>query len=122
MSALSILASGEVLATQVRWARTPSARAKGLLRGPPLRAGEAIVLEPAHQVHTFGLGYPIDVLFCDRSGKVLHIVRALRPRRVTRFVRGARYAIELPAGTIPDSLRTGDRLVLGFSEGSRPSP
>ena len=75
MSALSILGSGKVLATRIRWARTPSARARGLLRGPPLETGEAIVLEPATQVHTFGLGYPIDVLFCDRKGGVLHVVR-----------------------------------------------
>lgn len=122
MSTLSILDSGELLATRVRWARTPAARARGLLTGPPLESGEAIVLEPARQVHTFGLGYPIDVVFCDRAGRILHLVRAMRPRRVTRFVRGARYAIELPSGAVPAALRVGDALDLGFSRGSRPSP
>ena len=122
MSALSILDSGEVLATDLRWARTPMARSKGLLRGEPLRPGQGLVIEPAAQVHSFGLAYPIDVVFCDRYGMVLHVVRTMRPRRVTRWVRGGRYAIELPAGTVPETVLPGQRLSFDLSEGSRPIP
>lgn len=122
MSALSILDSGEVLATDLLWARSFRARAKGLLTKSPLERGQALVIEPAAQVHTFGLGYPIDVVFCDRSRRVKHIVRRMRPRRVTRWVWRARYAIELPAGSVPVTLEPGHHLTFGFNEGSRPAP
>jgi hypothetical protein len=45
-------------------------------------------------VHTFGVRAPIDVFFCDRSGRVLRVTRALRPRRVSAWVWGARWTIE----------------------------
>jgi hypothetical protein len=56
--------------------------------------------------------YPIDVVFCDRSWVVRHVARNLRPRRMTRWVWGARYAVELPAGVIGPDLKRGDRLVV----------
>lgn len=69
------------------------------------------MIEPARQVHTFGMRHPIDVCFCDRSWRVLHVVPALRPRRLTRWVAGARYAMEMRAGELGD-VRRGDQLSL----------
>lgn len=121
MSSVSIQESGQTLATDVLWARSPLSRLKGLLGRPPLIPGQGIVIEPAGQVHTFGMTYAIDVVFCERSGAVLHIVGEMRPWRVTRWVRGARYAIELPAGTVPSTLERGVLLSIDLSEGSRPN-
>lgn len=98
-----------MIAQRVRWARSPGERARGLLGAAELRPGEALVIEPARQVHTFGMRYAIDVCFCDRAWRVLHVVTAMRPRRVTRWVRGARYAIEAPAGALRD-VEPGDQL------------
>jgi uncharacterized membrane protein (UPF0127 family) len=77
------------------------------------------MLEPAAQVHTLGMSYPIDVVFCDKDLRVVHIERELAPWRITRWVRRGRIAFELPAGTVPGSLVPGQRLIL--SEGSRPT-
>jgi uncharacterized membrane protein (UPF0127 family) len=51
--------------------------------------------------------YPIDVVFCDGSWKVVHVIRELPRRRVSRFVSGTRYVIEAPAGVLGD-MRVGD--------------
>ena len=82
---------------------------RGLLDAPPLGPGEALVIERARQVHTFGMRYPIDVCFCDRSWRVLHVVAAMRPRRVTRWVARARFAVEARAGELGD-VGVGDQL------------
>jgi uncharacterized membrane protein (UPF0127 family) len=55
--------------------------------------------------------YAIDVCFCDRSWRVLHVVAPLGPRRVTRWVLRARYAVEAPAGTL-EGVEPGDQLSL----------
>ena len=60
--------------------------------------GEALVLVGARQVHTFGMRYRIDVLFCDRDWKVIHVERNLAPARMSRWVHGAHNLIEAPAG------------------------
>lgn len=103
--------SGVVLADSVVWARSFRSRARGMI-GRELPAGSALVLEPAFQIHTFAMSYEIDALFCDADWSVLHVVRGLRPNRVTRWVRGCRRVVELPSGSIPGELAVGERLVI----------
>jgi hypothetical protein len=85
---------------------------KGLLGGPELGDGEALVLCPAAQVHTFALGFDIDVVFCDQA-LVVRRVRCLRRNRVSPWVSGACYAIELRAGAA-SALAPG--MVLSFRD------
>ena len=105
---IEVARTGRVLAHEVIWARTWRARSQGL-RGTSPAPDRALVLEPAKQIHTFGMGYPIDVLFCDRQWIVRFVVSDLAPRRMTRVVWAARYAVELPAGAA-DDVRPGDAL------------
>jgi uncharacterized protein len=104
--------SGRVLATHVRIARRAFERMRGLLSSDPLRDGECLLLEPASQVHTFGMSVPIDVVFCDGKGVVVHVVRNMRPRRVTKWVRGARLALEFTAGAVPSEVVAPTRLAI----------
>ena len=55
------------------------------------------MLVPCRQVHTFGMRVPIDVVWCDRRGKVLRMA-TLRPGRVSRPVVRARFVLEAAAG------------------------
>lgn len=64
-------------------------------RAPP--AGQALWLSPCSAVHTFGMRFPIDVLFVDGRCTVIHVVHALEPMRAARC-RGACATIELRAG------------------------
>ena len=95
--------TGEALATEAEWARSFFQRLRGLIGRQSLLPGQALIIEPGPQVHTFGMRHPLDVVFCSRSWRVLSVAR-LEPRSVSRFVRGARYAIELPAGSAPAGL------------------
>lgn len=99
-----------MLAERAEVARSLRARLRGLIGRSPLGPGEALVIERCPQVHTFFMGYPIDVVFCASDWTVLHVVRALPPRRLSRWVSKARYAVELPAGSLPAGLCPGDRL------------
>jgi uncharacterized membrane protein (UPF0127 family) len=70
----------------------------------------ALLLRPAHQVHSFGMRFPIDVAFCTKDLVVLRTV-SLRPGRMTRpSVRGC-CIIEAEIGAFDRwRLRPGDQL------------
>lgn len=88
---------------------------RGALKSAPLRPGEALVIPRARQVHTFGMGYPLDVVFCGQTWKVLHVVGGMQPGRITKWVRGGYYAIELAGGRAGD-VGVGDRIAYSLSE------
>jgi uncharacterized protein len=114
--------SGRIIADRVTWARSFRERSKGLIGRPSLRNGEALVIERGAQIHTWRMTYPIDVVFCDRSWVVRHIVRSMRPRRMTRLVLGSRYVIELPAEAVADEVEKGTRLSVGASRRAGDEP
>lgn len=93
---------GTQLASHVGLTTTALERLRGLLG--TAHPGEGLVLEPCASVHMFGMAYPLDIIFADQAAVVRRVVAELRPWRMTGWVRGARYAIELPAGT---ASRTG---------------
>lgn len=71
-------------------------RAAGLFLLGRLAPNEGLWIRPCHSIHTFGLGYPIDVVFLDVHGRVLKTVHALHPNRVA-WCRRAWSVVELPA-------------------------
>ncbi len=89
---------------------------RGLIGRARPGPGEALILDGAPQVHTFGLGYPIDVVFCDPEWTIRHVVRSMRPRRVSRWVRGARFAIEFPARAVGAHVAPGMKLSLEHAQ------
>jgi uncharacterized protein len=94
----------------VRLAATPAARLHGLLGAPSVAAAGPLLLAPASSIHTCGMREPIDVAFLDDELRILRVVRGLRPWRVVA-VRGARAALELPAGAAA-RMQAGQRLAL----------
>lgn len=95
---------GVDLATRVRVAATAWTRMVGLLNRAALDADEGLWIEPCSSVHMFGMRFAIDVIFVGPDGRVVSVVPSLGPWRATWPVRGARAALELPAGT---AARTG---------------
>ncbi len=67
----------------------------------------------AFQVHTFGMSYPIDVVFCSRAWIVKRVVTNMKPGRIS-FPSVARYAVELTAGRA-SAVRVGDQLLVDQS-------
>ena len=100
------------LRVQVHVCQTRGERARGLLLRRKPDAHTAYLLTPCSGVHTFGMTYSIDVLFCDPDGNVLEVVEELRPWRLARNV-------------LADSvweMRGGVARLLGIKTGDRIKP
>lgn len=109
LTRLVVADTGAVVAERLHDATTPRKRMRGLLGRPPLGARDALLLSPCKQVHTFGMRYPIDVVFLDRDWRVTDVVAAMPPQRVSRINWKAHLAIELAEGTAAQ-IAVGDRL------------
>ncbi len=103
---------GSVLGTQIGVADRWWTRMRGLLGRRPLEPGEGLLLQPCQAVHMYGMSYPLDVAFLDRSGSVVALYPGLSPGRRTSFHRHANKALELPSGTLEASgTQKGDTLI-----------
>jgi len=100
------------VATSVEIAATRASRRRRLLGCDRLEDATAVVLAPCTAVHTAGMRFAIDVVFVDRQGYAVKVVRGLRPWRVALAAQ-ARAAIEMPAGSLHcGEVLPGDRLYL----------
>lgn len=85
----------------MRFALSFRARMRGLL-GTRLGQmdGEVLVLAPCSSIHTFGMGYALDVAFVNRAGTVLMSCRDVPPGRRLRCP-GAKVVLEREACGAP---------------------
>ena len=106
------LTKNTYIAQKVRVADSFFTRLKGLLGTDSLAAGSALVIAPCSSVHTFGMVYPIDVLFIDAENRVVRVVASLAPGRII-YCKTSSYVIEAPAG-IAESTQTeaGDQVLV----------
>jgi uncharacterized membrane protein (UPF0127 family) len=101
----------KVLATQAAEARSFGARFMGLMGQTALPIGHGLHIVPCTSIHTFFMRIPIDALFLDRSGKVVKILGAMAPWRMSAVYFDARSVLELPAGVAAASgTAEGDQL------------
>jgi uncharacterized protein len=106
----ALSAPSGVVAGRVTWCVTRPQRLRGVLGRPPLDPDEAYVICQAQKVHTVGVPYPLDVIFCDRRWRVLH-VETLHPRSRSRGVAEALYCVELLGGRAAEAgIEPGQRL------------
>lgn len=97
-----------VVAARPRWAKSWGKRLIGLMGAPRLEPDQALVFEKTRSVHTFFMRFAIEVIFCSRNRKVLHVT-TLRPWRIGPVVNGGYWMIERsPDAGYP--VHPGDRL------------
>lgn len=100
-----------LLASAVRVADTPRSRRIGLLKRESMDPGEGLWIFPTQAIHTFGMRFPIDVVFLDSFLFVKRMYQALPPWRLTTFVWGAQSVLELPSGSLASTgTMVGDQL------------
>jgi uncharacterized protein len=110
---------GTLLASNVRLADTPRSRRVGLLKHERLETGEGLWIVPTQAIHTFGMRFPIDVVFLDARLFVKRMYQALPPWRLTTFVWGAQSVLELASGSLAGTgTMVGDQLQFSPGEGS----
>jgi uncharacterized protein len=86
----------EVLGFRVPVASSRRSRLLGLALLNRERAGEGLLIPRCHSVHTFGMRFPLDLIFLDAGGSVVEIRREVRPWRRVRSPRAVS-VLELPS-------------------------
>jgi uncharacterized protein len=85
----------DVAARPLPVAVTLLSRLLGLALLPAERAGEGLVIPRCRSVHTFGMRFPIHVVFCDERLVPVSVRGAVPANRIVRE-RRARAVVELP--------------------------
>ena len=105
--------AGTTVAGAVAMADTPWQRFMGLMGRRELGADAGLCLRPCSSIHMFFMRFPVDVAFIDGDGHVVRLYHGLRPWRISRVVRRAKAAIELPSGALARaSVGVGDLLTM----------
>lgn len=101
-----------VLAERALVADSSQTRRTGLLNHTRLETGEGLWIVPCEGVHTFGMKFPIDVVFINKKHAVVKIRRNMAQRRVAFCLR-AHSVLEVPVGVIGETgTEPGDQLEL----------
>ena len=99
-----------ILAEQVRLAGGSVGRRSGLRRRASLPITEGLAIAPCEAIHTFGMRFPIDVVFLDTRYRIRRLVERLKPNRIAVCFAAA-LAVELSSGALRRShSSTGDVL------------
>ncbi len=105
--------TGKVIALSSRLADSALERSLGLMFSKPQQA--ALVLKFKEDVkislHMMFVFYPIDVIFANSRKEIVDIKEGFRPFDTYTSRRKAKYAIELPAGTVKQTkTKAGHRI------------
>lgn len=104
---------GSIIARDVTVADTHLKRLRGLIGRPPLGESEALVIRPSQGIHTFFMGYPIDVAYVDADDRIIRILSGIRPYRFGPIDLRTRYVVEFAAGVLSRSgTAEGDTIAL----------
>ena len=99
-----------VLAERVEVADHGAKRSKGLLGRNCLEPGEGLWIVPCEAVHTFGMRFPIDLVYVDRDKRVKKVRSNVTPWRMSACL-SAHSVVELAAGAVRETqTQAGDKL------------
>lgn len=107
------------LATHLAIAHTHWTRLRGLLgtSSDDFRNGAGLWIRPCRGVHTLAMGFPIDVVYLDRAGTVVHLEHDLQPWRFSPIRMQAASVLELPSHTVAKTeTAVGDRIEIKLKE------
>ena len=107
---VSNLTRQTVLASSAELADKGEKRRKGLLGRPQLSPGQGLWILPCEAVHTFGMQFPIDLVYLDRNHRIKKVRSNVPPWRLSACLT-AHSVLELASGTIRDTqTKPGDKL------------
>lgn len=112
----TLLRGDTVITSRVETASTMLKRMRGLLGRPAIASDEGLWITPCTSIHMFFMRFPIDVIFVDRSLRIIRIHHDVQPWKMARGGRGTHSVFELAPGTAAaHGLQTGDQLILTSS-------
>lgn len=105
--------TGRVLASRVRRADGWVSRLVGFLPRSSIAPEEGLWFQGCAAVHTLGMRTALDVVFLDRSLRVVRVDANVRPQRLYVGARGAHVVVEFgPGFAQANRLQPGDQLAL----------
>jgi uncharacterized membrane protein (UPF0127 family) len=107
------------LATDLLIAPTHWSRFRGLMAtsSSHFSRGQGLWINPSRGIHTFAMRFAIDAVYLDRNRIVIHIEEEIKPWRLAAVRLHAASVLELPTGTIRESLTVvGDQVDISFEE------
>ena len=113
MSKLINLTTGDTIVSQMTLANTFWQRTVGLMGRSSISHDEGIWIQECSSIHTVGMRFSIDVIFVDRDGYILRIVRSVKPNLSQLVCHLAQSVIEIGcAAHLGHDLLVGDQLAL----------
>jgi uncharacterized membrane protein (UPF0127 family) len=91
---------GASLTAFARVAENPWTRLVGLLRDKMLAQGDGLWIVPCNSIHSIGMRFIFDAVFLDKNLRVVHLVREMKPWRISKIAFAAHSVLELPPGVI----------------------
>lgn len=93
------------------------ARLTGLVGFNSFDTQAVFYIEQCSGVHTFGMKYPIDIVFLDSEGYVVKVIRNLKPNRITQIIPSASRVLEFASNTLHNKMiEAGDMLDINPEE------
>jgi uncharacterized protein len=90
------LPTASVLGYEVPLATTRRSRLLGLALLDRERAGDGLLIPACRSIHTFGMRFPLDLIFIGSDGRVVELRRSVPPGQFVRCPEGAA-VLELPS-------------------------
>lgn len=90
-----VLKDDVVLFNDVILANNFFSRLVGLLKTKSLDENQGLLLKGCNQVHTFGMKFPIDVIFLTSAGEILYIEENMIPGKISPHVKKAFWVLEI---------------------------
>lgn len=98
-------------------ADTVFARLKGLIGRLNMRSDEGLWVVPSSGVHTWGVLFPLDLIYLDENLRVVYVTEHFPRFKVAPLKIRAASVLELPTHTIYSSqTQPGDQLVICAAE------
>ncbi len=86
-------------------------RLAGLIGKPYIAGYEFWCFPHCQQIHTFGMRFPIDVVFINKNREVVELLENLQPWRISKKVKGSFAVLEMSVGGVKRcSLTVGQKV------------
>lgn len=104
--------TNEVILENAKVADTFISRFFGLMGKKDLPEDAGLIIKPCNSVHCFFMRFPIDVIFVDSDDRIVHVMPAMKPGKISPIVRKAKYVIESNAHILSKKLQVGDEIIV----------
>lgn len=95
---VSIYRGQEQLFFRVKMANRFFSRLRGFMFYSEWPGFDGLLLYPCRSIHMFWMQFPLDVLYLDREGRVIHVIAHIRPNQTGPSIQGSSYVLEIPTG------------------------